>query len=608
MLSLTIINSDNICNVFNLDSSPGSSYTLGRSADCDIALTNEMHLSRIHCILTVGMGCVLITDNNSSNGIYEDDNRVSEIIALPGKVYRIGNCNLSIEYKADEQPQEPSPEVSDSAQEDYVDAEEHHPSHRDYYEDEPRHRSHHSHDRDYYEEEPRHRSRHSHDRDYYEDEPRHRSHHSHDRDYYEDEPRHRSHHAHDRDYYEDEPRHRSRHAHDRDYYEEEPRHRSHRSHDRDYYEDEPRHRSHRSHERDYYEEEPRHRSHRSPDRDYYEDEHRQHPHTHREQGQHVHHVAHHVPAPTHHTTNIPKEQPHHKTAPHHASGSQAIPIHVNTPPSREPHTPRKTQAVAKTTSIAPAPQQTEAQPVQLSQPAPQPQLQKPKVLKLLTPGSNDPSSKRKFVPPPPRKALVKRAAPRPFYTAAGKLNTETEIAPPKELKHRRPVGDVRIIRPPSMPASELGLPSDFELNLSLLNTTETLEEGDLLRFGVSSDTDCYLYLIQYDSEKQGVLLLPGVGGAHNKIPAQTEVQLPPPGDVGTYEIYVEPPFGTDTILAIACSKNVDFGKFWSEYLAQADALTPIGDTERRVINHCRTLKDMENTLWASAILYIQTGS
>ena len=608
MLSLTIINSDNICNVFNLDSSPGSSYTLGRSADCDIALTNEMHLSRIHCILTVGMGCVLITDNNSSNGIYEDDNRVSEIIALPGKVYRIGNCNLSIEYKADEQPQEPSPEVSDSAQEDYVDAEEHHPSHRDYYEDEPRHRSRHSHDRDYYEEEPRHRSHHSHDRDYYEDEPRHRSHHSHDRDYYEEESRHRFHHSHDRDYYDEEPRHRSHHSHDRDYYEEEPHHRSHRSHDRDYYEDEPRHRSHRSHERDYYEEEPRHRSHRSPARDYYEDAHRQHPHTHREQGQHVHHVAHHVPAPTHHTTNIPKEQPHHKTAPHHASGSQAIPIHVNTPPSREPHTPRKTQAVAKTTSIAPAPQQTEAQPVQLSQPALQPQLQKPKVLKLLTPGSNDPSSKRKFVPPPPRKALVKRAAPRPFYTAAGKLNTETEIAPPKELKHRRPVGDVRIIRPPSMPASELGLPSDFELNLSLLNTTETLEEGDLLRFGVSAEADCYLFLIQYDSEKQGVLLLPGVGGAHNKIPAQTEVQLPPPGDAGTYEIYVEPPFGTDTILAIACSKNVDFGKFWSEYLAQADALTPIGDTERRVINHCRTLKDMENTLWASAILYIQTGS
>ena len=508
--------------------------------------------------------------------------------------------------------EEPRHRSHHSHDRDYYEEEPRHRSHhshdRDYYEDEPRHRSHHAHDRDYYEDEPRHRSHHSHDRDYYEEEPRHRFHHSHDRDYYEDEPRHRSHHSHDRDYYEDEPRHRSHRSHDRDYYEEEPRHRSHRSHDRDYYDEEPRHRSHRAHDRDYYDEEPRHRSHRSPDRDYYEDEHRQHPHTHREHGQHVHHVAHHVPAPTHHTTNIPKEQPHHKTAPHHASGSQAIPIHVNTPPSREPHTPRKTQAVAKTTSIAPAPQQTEAQPVQLSQPAPQPQLQKPKVLKLLTPGSDDSTPKRKFVPPPPRKALVKRAAPRPFYTAAGKLNTETEIAPPKELKHRRPVGDVRIIRPPSMPASELGLPGDFELNLSLLNTTETLEEGDLLRFGVSSDTDCYLYLIQYDSEKQGVLLLPGVGGAHNKIPAQTEVQLPPPGDAGTYEIYVEPPFGTDTILAIACSKNVDFGKFWSEYLAQADALTPIGDTERRVINHCRTLKDMENTLWASAILYIQTGS
>ncbi|MBQ9096507.1 MAG: FHA domain-containing protein, partial [Akkermansia sp.] len=111
MLSLTIINSDNICSSFPLEPTPGSVYRIGRSTDCEIALPEEIHLSRVHCILTVGEGCALLTDNNSSNGIFEDDARVQEILMLPGKQYRAGNCKLMLEYTADapaEDYQEPT--------------------------------------------------------------------------------------------------------------------------------------------------------------------------------------------------------------------------------------------------------------------------------------------------------------------------------------------------------------------------------------------------------------------------------------------------------------------------------------------------------------------
>ena len=111
MLSLTIINSDNICSSFPLEPTPGSVYRIGRSTDCEIALPEEIHLSRVHCLLTVGEGCALLTDNNSSNGIFEDDARVQEILMLPGKQYRASNCKLMLEYTADtpaEEYQEPT--------------------------------------------------------------------------------------------------------------------------------------------------------------------------------------------------------------------------------------------------------------------------------------------------------------------------------------------------------------------------------------------------------------------------------------------------------------------------------------------------------------------
>lgn len=41
----------------------GSSLSLGRSEECDIALPDEVHLSRTHCILTIEKdGKVLIKD------------------------------------------------------------------------------------------------------------------------------------------------------------------------------------------------------------------------------------------------------------------------------------------------------------------------------------------------------------------------------------------------------------------------------------------------------------------------------------------------------------------------------------------------------------------
>ncbi len=442
MLSLTIINSDNICSSYELDPTPGAAYRIGRSMDCEIALPEEIHLSRVHCILTIGEGCALLTDNNSSNGIFEDNNRVQEILMLPGKQYRAGNCKLMLEEIPDAAPaEEPVYYEAPAAQEETA---------------------------------------------------------------YE---------------YAEAPPAAEEETAPTPVAEEEPV----------YVEPLP---------------EP--------------------------------------PAP------VADEAPAYE---------EALPQFAEETPAEES---------AQVTEEAPPPEPEAEETAEEAAPAagtPLPQLTeaaKPAPFPTVTP-------KRKFVPPPPRKALVKRAAPRPFYTAAGTLSTAPVSTKPKELKHRKPTNGIKLQRPPSQSASDLGLPFDFELSMRLLNTTPTIEEGDLLNFSITAEEACYIFLIQYDSNRNAAMLVPGVGGADNHVVANQETLFPPKGD-NKYELYVEPPFGNDTILAVACTAKVDFVRVWKDCLAQADELTTIGEIEKQTIELCNEMHGMENARWAATRLHIETGS
>ncbi len=409
MLSLTIINSDNICSTYELDSTPGVQYRIGRSTGCEIALPGELHLSRVHCILTMGDACALLTDNNSSNGIFENDTRAQEILVLPGKQYRVGNCKLMLELIPDA-PIEEAPTVVEPT------------------------------------------------------------------------------------------------------YEELPV------------------------------EEPA------------------------------------AVEPTY--EELPVEEP--------AAVKPAYEeLPVEEPAAVEPtyeELPKEESAVVE----------EQAQ-------------EEPAVVEIPTVADHLPAPKRKFIPPPPRKALVKRAAPRPFYTAAGRLNTAPTTAKPKELKHRKSANGVKVKRDPAVPASALGLPSDFELNLCLLNSTPTIEAGDLLRFSICAEEDCYFYLIQYDSNNDAAILVPGVGGAHNKLQAGQEVQVPPTGADSPYELYVDLPYGVDTILAIACTEKTDWIPVWQEHLNQRDNMSTLGEVERNTIDLFKEMEKYADAKWASAMLTIKTG-
>ncbi|MBQ8479986.1 MAG: DUF4384 domain-containing protein [Akkermansia sp.] len=94
---------------YRLESAPDTPYTLGRSEDCNIALPQEAHISRLHCYLTAVGDTVQLQDNNSGNGIYDGEQRISCVQMVPGHEYRLANCSIVLRPEQAVQPVPTSP-------------------------------------------------------------------------------------------------------------------------------------------------------------------------------------------------------------------------------------------------------------------------------------------------------------------------------------------------------------------------------------------------------------------------------------------------------------------------------------------------------------------
>ncbi|MDA3850767.1 MAG: GGDEF domain-containing protein, partial [Spirochaetaceae bacterium] len=78
--------------------SPNSSYTIGRSKDCDIVLQDH-RVSRVHAQLIGQKDSFLLVDKDSTNGSWMEGKNVGEVLLREGSQFRLGNCNCEIQIK-----------------------------------------------------------------------------------------------------------------------------------------------------------------------------------------------------------------------------------------------------------------------------------------------------------------------------------------------------------------------------------------------------------------------------------------------------------------------------------------------------------------------------
>lgn len=187
-------------------------------------------------------------------------------------------------------------------------------------------------------------------------------------------------------------------------------------------------------------------------------------------------------------------------------------------------------------------------------------------LEVIAAGSETPTAQ---VPAP---APRKRYATRGMKRAGGKTTgTPRRLAAPEEVE--QPIGQS---------AEYLGLPRDFPLQFFLAEPRHAVTAGSVLRFGFMAEADCCLYLVQHDSMGGISLILPTQEGEEAELHAHRATALPPKSFLVSDELVAGPPFGTDTIIAIACEKPCPFAAHLNALLRESVPTEP-GAVERMVL-------------------------
>lgn len=74
----------------------GTPCRIGRDESCEISVPGESHLSRVHCILSYENGQLIIQDNQSSNGVFLNGERIVSDFLRLGESYRLGDVTMVV--------------------------------------------------------------------------------------------------------------------------------------------------------------------------------------------------------------------------------------------------------------------------------------------------------------------------------------------------------------------------------------------------------------------------------------------------------------------------------------------------------------------------------
>lgn len=214
-------------------------------------------------------------------------------------------------------------------------------------------------------------------------------------------------------------------------------------------------------------------------------------------------------------------------------------------------------------------------------------------LEVLAAGESAPAGTQAAPAPAPRKRYATRAMKR----AGG----NPKAAP------RRLAAMEEVETPVGQSAESLGLPRDFALQFFLAEPRHAVTAGSVLRFGFMAEEDCRVFLVQHDSLGGISLILPTQPGEEAQLHARRATALPPKSFLISDELIAGPPFGTDTVIALACTAPCSFAAHLSALLAQ-DPPTAPGAVELLALERCAAElpEGVAPPRWSSAVLQVET--
>jgi hypothetical protein len=105
---------------------------------------------------------------------------------------------------------------------------------------------------------------------------------------------------------------------------------------------------------------------------------------------------------------------------------------------------------------------------------------------------------------------------------------------------------------------------NFPLEIATVDGKRGYAEGETVSFRCRSGHDAYIAVIDHQIDGSEILLFPNAFSTENYIPAGKAIDVPGTVKHG-FEIQISPPFGSDVVQVIACTRKEDLEKITSTF-------------------------------------------
>ena len=117
------------------------------------------------------------------------------------------------------------------------------------------------------------------------------------------------------------------------------------------------------------------------------------------------------------------------------------------------------------------------------------------------------------------------------------------------------------------------VPKDFQIEVFTVDGKRAYAEGETIAFRVRSTEECHIAVLCHQSDGTTVVLFPNRWSSNTLIPANKAIDIPGTHKSG-FEIEIGPPFGSDVVEVIACTKPNDLHKQFAQHAATAEPEAP----------------------------------
>ena len=118
------------------------------------------------------------------------------------------------------------------------------------------------------------------------------------------------------------------------------------------------------------------------------------------------------------------------------------------------------------------------------------------------------------------------------------------------------------------------VPKDFQVEVFTTDGKRAYAEGETVSFRVRASEECHIAVLCHQTDGTTVVLFPNRYASNTLIPPNKPIDVPGTHKSG-FEIVISPPFGSDVVEVIACSKPSELHKSLAEHAARAEEQEPV---------------------------------